>query len=177
MKIYPQNIYKSRALSAFSKIILIFIVGCTSHAGNLELQLVETNLQINHIKGSRLNPCVTTCDEIKFRLVNMSRFNYILYGFNNYFEFGESEDSSYCEGFLVAARAVFVYNVKEEQILAKFVLPDSIHSSRIMSSEEIFAKQQKNEDWYQNLKIVINAGETADFSRTVDFREFDLLPG
>ncbi len=121
-------------------------------------------------------PCVTTCGEISFTLTNRSEFNWLLYNFNSNFNFGVDLDSSYCTDGGVADRVIFVYNMRNEQIRAAFVLPDSVHGVQ-MSMEEVLRRHERGKTDMRKYMQVVNIGSSSEFKRVIDFREFDLMPG
>jgi hypothetical protein len=158
--------------------IAIVFLGCnkTEQIRPLQLILIDNELKINHVKGSRINPCVTTCADINFRIENSSDENYMLYNFKRFFQFGELEDSVYCDGFRVAGKCIFVYAESNKQLLSASFLPDSIHW-KPMPLEKVLNRHELSKIWFRNTKLVIRSRESLKFSYNIDFREFDLLPG
>src|SRR5688572_13645064 len=67
------------------------LYSCSSQkeeAGMIALRIVSNEPRISHIKDSKLDPCVKSCADIVYRLVNNSDQNIMLYNFKRYIEFG-----------------------------------------------------------------------------------------
>jgi hypothetical protein len=163
----------------FLRVFILFILlecGVSNEGRFLQLALLGNEVRISHVKGKRTDPCVTTCANLKFSVKNFSSDNFILYNFQRFFQLGELNDSTYCDGNGAAESIAFVYNTKNEQIMSARFLPDSIHW-KPMPMEKVLDRRELSKIWFRNTKLVIRTNESLVFSRNIDFREFDLLPG
>jgi hypothetical protein len=159
-------------------IVVYIFFGCTQKKQNGLLSLVLENkeLQISHVRERLVEPCSYNCTEIKFKLVNTSDENILLYNFNRHFEHGEFSENFFCDSvFLAAERSMYVTKSNGELMPPTGALPDSVHGEPI----SIIKRQMDlSKTWFRNSKQVIKKGETIEFSKKINLRDFYLVaPG
>jgi hypothetical protein len=143
--------------------------------GMLNLFLVNKEIRISHIRERAIDSCAYNCGDIKFKLVNTSNENIILYDFNRFFQFAELSGAAYCDSLWGSAeKFIYLYKQNGEQVIPTGSIPDSINwKPQALKRQFEFEKV-----WFRNSKQLIKSGETIEFSQNVNFRDFYLVtPG
>jgi hypothetical protein len=141
--------------------------------GTLTLQLLGDSIQISHLRDDT-NECLGNCADLKYRLVNTSNLNMLLYNFNRNIEVNEFGYDSLC--FVGAAQLYLLVRDKTgNHVLTDGSLPDSIHGQ---TGTVLRHQMLSTKDWFRDSKVVVKAGKTLEFSQRFNFRQYHLVkPG
>lgn len=142
-------------------------------SGSLSLVLINDDIKIKNFYRGHLQPCLSMCADIRYKIENTSSQNFLLYNFNRNFNHGDIEDSLYCQYNKNAGIAVFVYQ-KNTQKIAMFTISDSINWKPYQQIQEMLENEHQ---WYKKTKLVANSGESYNFKKKIDFWAFNLTPG
>jgi hypothetical protein len=164
----------------FLKNLVIILISvsffeCSEESGELKLQIDDAEIHINHEKGRIDEPCVTTCTDIKFSLINASVNNFVLYNFNTRFFYAPRADSSFCEGG-TAERFILVYDKRGKQILAiSAIVPGSIEEPK--TNDQLNDFERSIEKVFVLAKQIAKSKNSISFKERINLRNFELNPG
>lgn len=157
-------------------LVALFLIKCSERKnGELKLRINDEYIRINHEIGRIDEPCVTTCADINFSLINETSTNYVLYNFRNMFHYSARADSLYCEGGS-SEKFVIIYDSKLKQVFSlSSILPGSIEEPKTNDELRDFVKNIK--DGYMKQKQVVESEAVLNFNQEINLRNFELAPG
>lgn len=162
----------------FLSLSQVLVSGCTSgeqkKIGFLELRAVTKEVHVPYVKDSKQKPCVRSCQEIVYKLVNHTDKRYMLYNFKRNFQFGLDQQSLLCDSAWTSiGKTLYMFAKDSSFVPAAFV----IHDSSTVSSEAMHRQMQFGQTWQRNSRVILSPGEYIEFSQMVDFRDYYLDPG
>lgn len=142
-------------------------------SGSLNLVLIDDEIKIKSFYRGHLQPCLSMCADIRYKVENTSSKNYLLYNFNRNLDHGNIEDSIYCRDINESGIVMFVYQ-ENIQKMATFIISDSTNWKPWERIQEML---QNEYHWHKSTKLIANVGENYNYVKRVDFWAFDLVPG
>jgi hypothetical protein len=141
--------------------------------GVLELRAITTEVLIPSDKDSKLGPCLGSCQEISYRLVNNTDHNLLLYDFRRNFHFGKYEQGLTCDTvWNIFGKSIYLFTKD-----LKFKAPSpGIHDSATVTFYSMERQVSMAKTWYRNSRVFLRSGESLEFKTLVDFRDYDLVP-
>lgn len=168
-----------RNLGKFSFLVLAALahLSCASRLkeeGILKLEIVDTELRISHFEYQNfyIDTSLNYKAKVRYKLVNKSSNDILLYNFKRNAEFAPVEPGFFCDSLYgTAEKLIYLFRENGKQKMPAGGIPDSLN----YKSPSVLQRQfEMAKTWFRNSRQIVRKGTEIEFTDLVDFEDYVL---